>query len=142
VLSGRNELAQVSVAKERQVGGEQQQPGLGDGCQAGPKRGHWSGTGGPLNGELDARIAGKRGGQIRPGRTDDDEMTGARARRGCCDRGQERPAANFDRWLVRAAEAAGAAAREDDRGQSRFMARQVSRRLPTSAERAGGSQDR
>jgi hypothetical protein len=132
----------VSVAQERQVGGEQQQPGLGDQRQAGPKRRHRSGTGGPLSGALDVGIAGECHGQSRLGRADEDEMTGAPARGGCRNRVKERPAANLNRRLVDAAQPAGPAAREDKRGQLPARGRQVSPRLPTSAGRAGGSQDR
>jgi len=107
----------VTGAQERQVGSEQQQPGLGDQRQAGPKRRHRSRTGRPLTGELDVRIARECCGHIWPGRTDEDEMAGARARRTGRNRVKQRPAANFDRWLIRAAQPAGQAAREDERGQ-------------------------
>jgi hypothetical protein len=132
----------VTVAQERQVGGEQEQPGLGDECEAGAQRRHRSGTEGPLSRELDMWIAGERYGQFWLGRPDDDEMTGSRARRRCRNRIEQRPAANLDCWLVCAPQPAGPAASEDERGQQRACGRQVSRRLRTSAEPAGGSQDR
>jgi hypothetical protein len=141
-LSGRNEFAQVTVAQERQVGGEQQQPGLGDARQAGPKRRQRSGTWGPLSGEFDVRMACEHCGQIWPGRTDEDEMTGASASRSYRNRVKQCTAANLDRRLVRAAQPAGPAACEHERSQLPALGRQVSRRLQTSAERAGGSRGR
>ena len=132
LLSGSNKLAQVTVAQERQVGGEQQQPGLGDEREASAHGGHRSGTGRPLSGELDMWIAGQRG-KLRTGGPDQDQVSRSGARGGGRNRAEQRPAANLDRWLAYAAQSAGPAAREDERGQLPARGRQISRRLLTSA---------
>ena len=60
-------------------------------------------------------------------------MTSSRAGGGGRNRAEQRPAANLDRWLVYAAQPAGAAACEDERGEVPAGGRQISRRLLTSA---------